>query len=235
MSRGNLKKRKWDYKIAKKKSKKNRKYWWISLLYIIIPLALLLLFNNVFYPLLMKSIRFVDLGNGLKIENSNYAVNNVYAPFCQSMLDMTAVILTFFILNIINKWLIKHKYIFQNANRVLKYFECFILLFTIVIAVYSKVNGFDCTEYGFQVEMLEKSLTEEQNIAYIPLQEIPSIHSIGIRTSKESFIYIIISRLSQVAYSLSDNFELFIALAGAVILPFKKYVEQTSNILVELL
>ena len=66
------------------------------------------------------------------------------------------------------------------------------------------------------------------DIENIALREVPSIHSIRRNTSEDTVGYKVISELSEWAYFLSDNFELFIALAAAVIVPFKKYTEKIN-------
>ena len=165
--------------------------------------------------------------NGAKLMNSSYAINNVFGPFCRSVVLIIAVLLVFIILLHINKKLINKGIIFKNAKVILNIVEVFILAFTIIIAVYGKVDNFDYTKYGIQVQDIESAL-EEGNIENIALREVPSIHSIRRNTSEDTVGYKVISELSEWAYFLSDNFELFIALAAAVIVPFKKYTEKIN-------
>ena len=179
------------------------------------------------YESLLNRVSYVDLGNGAKLMNSSYAINNVFGPFCRSVVLIIAVLLVFIILLHINKKLINKGIIFKNAKVILNIVEVFILAFTIIIAVYGKVDNFDYTKYGIQVQDIESAL-EEGNIENIALREVPSIHSIRRNTSEDTVGYKVISKLSEWAYFLSDNFELFIALAAAVIVPFKKYTEKIN-------
>ena len=227
MNRSSLKKKKWDLVRTKAKKREKNKYWWISIIYFFIPVVLILFFDKVIYESLLNRVSYVDLGNGAKLMNSSYAINNVFGPFCRSVVLIIAVLLVFIILLHINKKLINKGIIFKNAKVILNIVEVFILAFTIIIAVYGKVDNFDYTKYGIQVQDIESAL-EEGNIENIALREVPSIHSIRRNTSEDTVGYKVISELSEWAYFLSDNFELFIALAAAVIVPFKKYTEKIN-------
>ena len=227
MNRSSLKKKKWDLERTKAKKREKNKYWWISIIYFFIPVVLILFFDKVIYESLLNRVSYVDLGNGAKLRNSSYAINNVFGPFCRSVVLIIAVLLVFIILLHINKKLINKGIIFKNAKVILNIVEVFILAFTIIIAVYGKVDNFDYTKYGIQVQDIESAL-EEGNIENIALREVPSIHSIRRNTSEDTVGYKVISKLSEWAYFLSDNFELFIALAAAVIVPFKKYTEKIN-------
>ena len=176
MNRSSLKKKKWDLERTKAKKREKNKYWWISIIYFFIPVVLILFFDKVIYESLLNRVSYVDLGNGAKLMNSSYAINNVFGPFCRSVVLIIAVLLVFIILLHINKKLINKGIIFKNAKVILNIVEVFILAFTIIIAVYGKVDNFDYTKYGIQVQDIESAL-EEGNIENIALREVPSIHS----------------------------------------------------------
>lgn len=92
MNRSSLKKKKWDLERTKAKKREKNKYWWISIIYFFIPVVLILFFDKVIYESLLNRVSYVDLGNGAKLMNSSYAINNVFGPFCRSVVLIIAVL-----------------------------------------------------------------------------------------------------------------------------------------------
>lgn len=214
-------------KVKKKvKNKIKNKNSWIVIIYILIPSLLILLFDKKFYIMLVNYVSYVNLGYGAKVINSEYAINRVFEPFCRSLMIVVAIILSYIILMKISKLFIRRGIIFLNAKKVLNFFEIIILMFTIIIAVYGKVDQFDYSNYGLPTKSIKEAILDDQETENIPLQKIPACYSINMSSSEEGFLHRMISKFSLVAYNLSDNFELFIAIAGTIIVPFKKYVEE---------
>lgn len=103
------------------------------------------------------------------------------------------------------------------------------VLLAVIIAVYNKINSFDYSQYGYSVDTIKESIAQEESVQYIPLENIPSIHSVGIRTEKGNLFYNMLLYMSQFAFYLSDNMEMIIAIAAAVIIPLKNYSEEIEG------
>lgn len=220
------------YKTLKKRFKQfNDKfqYWWIICIYLFIPIVVILFFDKCITPLLQKYMIGVKLDN-LIIYNSEYAVNNVINPFSKSMSIIVGFITSYFILIFFTKKLLKKKKCFIYTNKCIKFVESILILLAIIIAIYSKTNSFDRSQYGYNTETINKVINKEENVPYIPLEEIPSYHSIGRKVENELSIYNILLPMSQFVFYLSDNLEIIIAIAGAVIIPLKNYSEKIESI-----
>lgn len=63
----------------------------------------------------------------------------------------------------------------------------------------------------------------------MPLEEIPSMQSIGIEVNQGKLLYNILLHISQFGYYLSDNLELIVAIAGVIIIPLKKYSNEMDK------
>lgn len=196
---------------------------------IFIPILLILLFDKFLTPLLQDFMSSVRIGEG-NVLNSSYTRNNVIAPFCESLVIIGGIITSYALFKFLQKVLLKREIYFVRAKECLKYLEIATILLGVIIAVYGKVDSFDYSQYGYSINTVKEVANQEDSIQYIPLEKIPSIHSIGIETTKGAFLYNILLHISQFMLYLSDNFEMVIAIAGAVIIPFKSYSEKLESI-----
>ena len=102
-------------------------------------------------------------------------------------------------------------------------------MLAIIIAVYGKVSSFDYSQYGYDVETIKRVIIQEENVQYIPLEKIPTIHSIGIREEHGIKLYNTLLYMSQLGFYLSDHLDMIIAIIGAVIIPLKNYCEEIEK------
>lgn len=224
-----MKKIKKNYKTKSYQCKHRYKYWWIICVYMLVPISLILFFDKVFTPLLQGYMAGAQIGEAI-ILNSTYAMNNVIYPFIESLMIIIGTIASYSILKFFQKKLLKSKIYFWEVKNFLKFFEIVTVLLAVVIAVYSKINSFDYSQYGYSTEIIKEVINQEERIAYIPLEEIPSIHSIGIVTRKGNLLYNMLLHMSQFMFHLSDNLEVIIAIASTVIIPLKNYSEKIETV-----
>lgn len=204
------------------------KYWWVVCVYLFIPIILILLFDKVFTPLLQNLMAGVKIEEGI-ISNSRYAVDNVIRPFIESLMIIMGIIASYGVLKFLQKKLLKRKIYFVGVKKILKYFEITTVLLAVIIAVYGKINSFDYSQYGYSADTVKEVIVQEEGEAYIPLEKISSIHSIGIGTKEGNLLYNILLHMSRFAFYLSDNLEMIIAIAGTVIIPLKNYSEEVEG------
>lgn len=210
-----------------KKYRCQYQYWWVVCVYLFVPIILMLLFDKAFAPLLQKFMAGVRIGGG-KVLNSAYAVENVIYPFVESLMIITGAIVSYVVLKFVQKKLLKRKIYFVGAKKCLRYFEIATVLFAVIIAVYGKTNNFDYSQYGYSADTIKEFVVQE-NVQYIPLEKIPSIHSIGIEIRGGNLLYNLLLHISQFAFRLSDNLEMIIAIVGTVLIPLKKYSEEVEG------
>ena len=171
--------------------------------------------------------------HGTVVLNSEYATNQVFAPFIESMVILVGAIVSFVLLKLLQKELLKRNIIFAGTKRCLKYFEIVVVLFAVIIAVYNKTIDFDCAQYGYDVDTIKAVITQESGAQYIPLEEIPHIESIGIKSAAEpsiqTFFYNFLSGMSDFMSYMWYKLELLIAIAGTILIPLKDYAERIEK------
>ncbi len=204
------------------------KYWWVVCFYLFVPTLLIFIFGKFFTQLLHNLMKSINV-ESVVISNSEYAINNVIDPFAKSLSIIIGFIISYIILRLLQKKLLKKEVYFLGANTCIKFIETVTILLAIIVAVYSKMSSFDCFRYGYSVDTIKESIIQEKSVLYIPLEEIPSVQSIGIETKNEISLYSILLHMSQLGYYLSDNLEIIIAIIGAVIIPLKNYSEEVDN------
>lgn len=204
------------------------KHWWIVCIYLFVPTFFIVIFDKLLTPILQNYMSGVKV-NGGTISNSEYAMNNVIDPFAESLLIIIGFLISYFILRQFHKKLIKSKVYFAGANKCVKFIETATILLAIIIAVYGKTTSFDYTQYGCSVDTIKESIVQEESASHIALEEIPTIHSTGIRIEHEISLYNILLPISQYMFYLSDNLEIIIAIVGAVIIPLNKYSEEIEK------
>lgn len=210
-------------KIKSYQSKKHNcqhKYWWVVCVYLFVPVILIVIFGKIFACALQDFMAGVRVGEG-RILNSKYAIDNIIYPFIESFMIIMGAIISYVILRLLRKKLLKRKIYFAGASKCLKYFEISMVLLGVMIAVYGKINDFDYSQYGFNVA----TIAEAQ---YIHLEKIPRINSVGISIQEGDFFYNMLLHMSQFVFYLSDNLEMIIAIAGTVIIPLKSYSEEVE-------
>lgn len=204
-----------------------KKYWWVICVYLLVPIILILLFDKGFTPLLQNFMTSARVGEGIVL-NSTHAVENVIYHFAESLMIIMGIIVSYIILRFLQKKLLKRKIYFVGVKKCVKYFEITTVLLAVIIAVYGKINSFDCSQYGYRVDTMKEVIFQEEAL-YIPLEEIPSIQSIGISTQEGNVWYNLLIHMSQFMLYLSDNLEMIIAIAGTVIIPLKNYSEEIEG------
>ena len=205
------------------------KNWWVMCIYIFVPLFVVMTMNNELVPKIIEKMSKVEV-EGAMIINSSYAINKVIIPFAESFVLVFGFMISYLILALIQRLLLKNKKYFIKAKQFLKFSGCITVLMVLVIAIYSKTNSFEYDQYGYNIETLKGAVTEENTVQYVVLEEIPSINSIGVQIKGSNLSYNIALKISQFLYSMSENFELVIAFAGAVILPLQNYVEAIEQL-----
>ena len=209
------------------KSKKQQIYyknWWIACIYIFIPIFLMWCFDRVFFQMLRDFMLGIEIGDVI-IFNSEYAIHKIISPFCRIFVLIIGFLISYIVLSKVGKELLKKRLYFPAAKQCLKWFECVAVLLALVIAVYSKVDSFEYDQYGISVSAIEETKSNQENRLYIPLEPILSIHSVGLEVENENLFYKLILEMSRGLFYISDNLELFIAIAGAVIFPLRNYAE----------
>lgn len=228
-----MKKNKWKniLQLCKKsnkdtehKKKNCHKNWWIVCIYVFIPIILIWCLDSIFLPILFDFMSGIEIGGGMLL-NSKYSIDKIVYPFCKVIILIIGFIMSYIILNKIQNELLEKRIYFVAAKNCLKWFECVTVLVAVVIAIYGKVDSFEYYQYGFNVNTIEKTINNEQSALYIPLEEIPSINSEGIKIQDGNLLYNVILKMSQGLFHISDNFEIIIAIAGAVIFPLRNYAE----------
>lgn len=204
------------------------RYCWVVCIYLFVPVILIIFFDKGFTPLLQDFMVGARIEEGIAL-NSRYAVDNVIYPFIESLMIIMGFLVSYVVLRFWQKKLLKRKIYFVGVKKCLKYFEMVTVLLVVIIAVYSKINSFDYSQYGYGVDTIKETIAQEEGVQYIPLEEIPSIHSLGIRTEEGNLLYNMLLYMSQIVFYLSDNLELIIAIAGAVIIPLKDYSEEIEG------
>lgn len=102
----------------------------------------------------MSKIQIADV----TIYNSNYTVDKIISPFCRVFILVICFLVVYFVLSKIGKGLLKKGVYFTVAKKFLKIFECATVLLALVIAVYSKTDSFEYSQYGVRVSTIEKML-----------------------------------------------------------------------------
>lgn len=211
-----------------KKFNDKYKYWWVICIYLFVPAFLILFFDKTVTPRLQNYMIGAKV-NEITISNSEYAIENVINPFVNSMLIIIAFIISYIILWILQKKLLKNKIYFVGARKCVKFIETVTILLAIIIAVYGKTTSFDYSRYGCSVDTIKEYIIQAESASHIPLEEIPTIHSTGIIIEDKISPYNILINVSQLGYCLSDNLKMIIAIAGAIIIPLKSYCEEIEK------
>lgn len=207
-----------------KKHDYQHKYWWVVCVYLFVPIIFILLFGKVFTSLLQDFMAGARIGE-IIVSNSTYAVNKVIHPFIESLMIIIGVIISYLILRFLQKKLFERKIYFVGVKKCLKYFEVTTVLLAVIIAIYGKVNSFDFSQYGYSVDTIKEAIYQKE-AKNIPLEIIPSMHSIGISIREGNLLYNMLLHMSHFLFYLSDNLEMVIAIAGTVIIPLKNYSEE---------
>lgn len=204
------------------------KDYWIVCIFLIVPAIIILIFDKGFAPLLQDFMSGARI-NGDIILNSTYAKNNIISPFVESLMIVIGIMVSYAVLSFFQKKLFKSGIYFLGVKKCLKYFEITMLLLAVIIAVYGRVNNFDCSQYGYSVDTIKDTIIQEENAQYISLEKIPSIRTEGIYIKDGNLLYNALLNLSQFVFYLSDNLEMLIAIAGAIIIPLRNYSEKVEN------
>lgn len=210
------------------RGKLSYKHWWVVAIYFLVPIVLMWGTNGIVFPKVLGFMSEVR-GDGWSIENSEYAVDNVLFPFAKSSVLVISFIMSYLLLKVFQKKLLKKKIHFEGAKKCLKYFETVLVLLAIIVAVYGKIDCFDYSSYGYRTDVIRDAVREEK-VLYVPLEYFPSTYSIGLDVPGENILYSMVLHMSQMVYHVSDNLEIIVAIAGAVIIPLKDYAEAIEKL-----
>lgn len=199
--------------------------WIVPIMYIFIPIIVIYSAQNIIDVRIYNILKELHL-DGAVILNSEYAKNNIFSPFSASMALVIGIMISFAVVDLIRKKVLKNEKVgLVLAKKVLHGIEIFAVVLAVVVAVYSQKEEFDYNQYGYGVETI-KSVSDGSYTgpAYISLEQIPAIHSIGISSPSGTIIYNGLLLFSQKIFHIKDNIPVAIALLSAIIIPLKKYV-----------
>lgn len=186
--------------------------------------------DAIFLPILIDCMEGIKIHEGM-VSNSRYTTDQVIYPFVKSSMLIVGFIIAFYALKLIQKMLLRKHIYFLPIKRYLRFFESVVILLAVILAIYSKVDKFEYYRYGYNVNKLNNTLVQNETI-YIPLEEIPSLQSVGVEMTSGSLLYSVFLKISQGMFYLSNNLDIIIAIAGAIILPLSNYaeaIEQEGN------
>lgn len=210
-------------------SKKNSIAWklkgWlennmVAILYIIIPIIITVVvfqFQSAYIEYMSKT----DIGMGT-ILNNEYMVRHIATPYVSCTLLFISIVLSFIAMKITTHLLSKRfkRVVLQNESKWIGSIEIVIVLISACVVIYAVAQGFDYTRYGYDITKLKNSL-DNGSPAYLPISEIPSMHSLGISTSDSSFAYNISLSLARFTARCVENLDMYIAIFSAILIPFK--------------
>ena len=214
----------------KKQTNKKRNYkqynrWipFIPVIYIVIPALGIFLLPNLFLKPLATFMSTMKVA-GAEIVNSQHAINQVITPFCNVILLIFGFVIAYWGIRVIERKIFKQVDYRISAKKWLIVIEIIIVLLTVGSVIYANAQEFPHEQYGYSIETL-RNIVNVQEVKNIPLEKIPTISSLGLRSNGASAFYNILMRIARLFYLISNNFDIFIALAGGIVLPLKNYVE----------
>lgn len=196
----------------------------VPIIYIIVPI-MIMVFANYCPEILIAQLSTMKVSN-INIVNSSYSVNEVISPFCKSISFLIGFIISVTILKILNKCFFKS----TNsgfAKKCLSCIEIALVLLAVISVIYANSIEYPYYRYGYSKEVILE--VEKVSAMYIPLEKIPSIKSLGHASPDTSLFYNGLVGLSQFFHLIYNNFDFFIAVAGAIIIPLKNYVDEENK------
>ena len=217
--------RKQKNQASRKINCKSGKCWrsLIPLIYIAVPSILILLLPKLFLRAIVNFMSTMSL-SGIEIANSQHAINQVIIPFCNAILLILGFVISYLGIRFIERKISERVDYKISAKKWLKVIEIIIVLLTVSSVIYANVKEFPHEQYGYSIETL-RNITDEQEVKNIPLEKFITINSLGLKSKDANIFYNMLMEIAQLFYSISNNFDIFIALAGGIILPLKHYVE----------